>query len=136
MLLGGSAARSGERAEVTVYKSPTCSCCDKWISHLERNGFSVVAHEMKDVAPVKQKNGLPAPLASCHTALVDGYVVEGHVPASDIARLLESRPPVAGLAVPGMPIGSPGMEGPNPVTYRVYSFDAQGRIETFATHAP
>jgi hypothetical protein len=129
-------ARSGERERVTVYKSPTCGCCDKWIDHLKANGFPVVAHEVKDVRPVKRENGLPPQLSSCHTALVGGYVVEGHVPASDITRLLESRPPVSGLAVPRMPIGSPGMEGPNPVPYRVFSFDAKGQIETFSTHTP
>ena len=134
ILLAVGPAGSGERERVTVYKSPTCGCCDKWIDHLKANGFAVVAHEVKDVRPVKHKNGLPPQLSSCHTALVGGYVVEGHVPASDIAHLLESRPPVSGIAVPGMPIGSPGMEGPNPQPYRVYSFDARGRIETFSTH--
>ena len=123
-------------AEVTVYKTPTCGCCVKWIDHLEANGFEVVSHDLPDLRDTKRANDVPAPLAACHTALVDGYVIEGHVPAADVARLLRERPPVRGLAVPGMPIGSPGMEGPNPEPYAVVSFDASGRTETFSTHAP
>ena len=132
----GSPAVADEPTQVTVYKSPKCGCCDDWVRHLEENGFSVVAHDVDDMAPVKVENGVPPHLSSCHTARVEGYVVEGHVPASDIARLLEQRPRIVGLSVPGMPIGSPGMEGPNPVPYRVLSFDAQGRVEVFSSHSP
>lgn len=132
--LAGAAA--AERAVVQVYKSPTCGCCDKWIEHLERNGFDVKATEVRDVTPIKQSNGLPPQLASCHTAFVGGYLIEGHVPAADVRRLLETKPPVAGLAVPKMPIGSPGMEGPNPEPYEVLSFDSTGKTEVFSTHRP
>ncbi len=134
--LPGSAAFAGEPVQVQVYKSPTCGCCGKWIDHLESHGFAVEAHDVKHVTPIKRSHGVPAKLVSCHTALVEGYVIEGHVPAEDVARLLEERPPVAGLAVPDMPIGSPGMEGPNPEPYRVYSFDGQGRTEVFSSHGP
>ena len=125
-----------EPVSVQVFKSPTCGCCSKWIDHLERNGFEVEARDVRHVAPVKRAHGVPVKLASCHTALVEGYVIEGHVPAEDVTRLLKERPPVAGLAVPDMPIGSPGMEGPNPEPYQVYSFDRQGRTEVFSRHAP
>ena len=124
------------RARVQVYKTPTCGCCKKWIRHLEQAGFEVTATDVPDTAPIKRQNGLLAQLASCHTAIVGGYLVEGHVPAEDVVRLLETRPAVAGLAVPRMPIGSPGMEGPNPVPYDVYSFDAEGQVEVFSSHAP
>ncbi len=85
---------------------------------------------------MKLEHGIVAGLGSCHTALIEGYVIEGHVPAEDIKRLLEERPDIAGLSVPGMPIGSPGMEGPNPVRYDVLAFDSQGNVEVFASHAP
>lgn len=128
---GGQAAPT-----VTVYKSPTCGCCNAWIDHLRENGFQVEAVDQQDVRPVKAEMGVTPELSSCHTAIVDGYVVEGHVPADVIARLLEERPEVTGIAVPGMPIGSPGMEGPNPERYRVLSFDTSGRIEVFSSHGP
>ena len=96
--------------EIEVYKSATCGCCKEWVKHLQANGFSVKAHDVADITAQKTANGVPAKLASCHTAKVDGYVIEGHVPASDIKRLLKERPAVSGLAVPGMPVGSPGME--------------------------
>lgn len=134
-LLGG-VALAEQPGTVTVYKSPTCGCCSKWVEHLEDHGFSVETHELRDVTPIKIANGVPRELSSCHTALVGGYVVEGHVPAADVIRLLDQRPPVVGLSVPGMPIGSPGMEGPNPEPYRVLSFDALGRVEVFAAHGP
>ncbi|MCA9509563.1 MAG: DUF411 domain-containing protein [Myxococcales bacterium] len=136
-LLSPLAAAGGDDAtSVRVYKSPTCGCCTKWIEHLEANGFAVTATDVPDVDPVKQMNGVPAHLASCHTALVDGYVIEGHVPAADIRRLLATKPKVAGLAVPGMPMGSPGMEGPRSDRYDVVAFGAEGGTETFATHGP
>jgi hypothetical protein len=99
-----------EAADVTVYRSPTCGCCEDWAEHLRANGFTVVVKDVEDMGEVKRRFSVPAPLQSCHTAMVDGYAVEGHVPASDIRRLLAERPKATGLAVPGMPIGSPGME--------------------------
>ncbi|MDH5306080.1 MAG: DUF411 domain-containing protein [Myxococcales bacterium] len=131
-----AAAVADEPTRVTVYKSATCGCCKAWVRHLEASGFDVEMHDVDDLKPLKAEHGVPSQLASCHTALVDGYVIEGHVPASDIARLLAQRPKVVGLSVPGMPIGSPGMEGPNPEPYRVLAFDAEGRTEVFASHEP
>ena len=95
---------------LTVFKSPTCGCCAMWVEHMEAAGFTVVTKDRDDMAAVKDSLGLPSDLASCHTGVVDGYVVEGHVPAEQVARLLEETPEALGLAVPGMPIGSPGME--------------------------
>jgi len=121
--------------EVTVYKSPTCGCCKQWVKHLQTNGFSVIAHDVADIMPYKAANGVPAALGSCHTAKVDGYVIEGHVPASDIKRLLKERPAVRGLAVPGMPAGSPGMEqGAHKDRYDVLTFDAQGKTAVYSRH--
>lgn len=105
------------------------------MGHLRASGFPVETRDTRDLGPIKRAHGVPADLASCHTALVDGYVVEGHVPADLIERLLRERPPVAGLAVPGMPIGSPGMEttGELPERYRVFAFDRRGQTRVFAT---
>jgi hypothetical protein len=121
---------------VQVFKTPTCGCCGKWVEHLRAGGFSVETTDLPSLAAVKRENAVPAELASCHTALVEGYVVEGHVPAEDVVRLLKERPAIAGIAVPKMPIGSPGMEGPNPEAYDVISFDAGGRVGVYATHSP
>ena len=121
--------------EVHVYKSPTCGCCEKWVEHLRAEGFAVRTTDVPDVTPIKLENGIAAELSSCHTAFVGGYVVEGHVPASDVRRLLAEKPDVAGLAVPGMPIGSPGMEGPGAKGYEVLSFGAQG-VRVFSKHNP
>jgi hypothetical protein len=131
---GGGRAKQDARAEVTVYKSATCGCCNAWIQHLERNGFTVKAHNVTQLDAYKQRHGVTPPLAACHTAVVDGYVVEGHVPAADIKRLLKERPPVKGIAVPGMPMGSPGMEGPTREPYSTLSFDDGGRIKVYARH--
>ena len=122
-------------SEVTVYKSPTCGCCTKWVDHMQANGFRVKAIDTEDVVKHKLANGVPYELGSCHTAMVGGYVIEGHVPASDIKRLLKERPPVRGLAVPGMPIGSPGMEqGAHKQRYDVLTFDKQGKTAVYARH--
>jgi len=123
------------KPEVQVYKSPTCGCCETWVEHLRAEGFTVRTNDVADVTPIKLENGVAPELSACHTAFVGGYVVEGHVPASDIRRLLAERPAVAGLAVPGMPVGSPGMEGPRPVPYEVLSFGARG-VRVFSKHAP
>ncbi|MEK6770723.1 MAG: DUF411 domain-containing protein [Pseudomonadota bacterium] len=121
-------------AEITVYKSPTCGCCKLWIDHLKSNGFTVKAHDTENVAAHKQRLGVLPELASCHTAVVNGYVIEGHVPAADIKRLLKEKPKILGLAVPGMPMGSPGMEGPVKEAYEVKTFDKKGRVTTYARH--
>ncbi|MCG7886690.1 MAG: DUF411 domain-containing protein [Candidatus Thiodiazotropha taylori] len=99
-------------ADVIVYKSPTCGCCNDWVKHLQQNGFSVQAHDRRDMQLVKCTLNVPQGLQSCHTAVVGDYVVEGHVPAKEIVRLLREKPAVEGISVPGMPMGSPGMEGP------------------------
>lgn len=119
---------------VVVYKSPTCGCCTKWIDHLKQAGFAVTARDTANVAPIKRRHGVPQALESCHTALVGGYVVEGHVPAGVIQRLLRERPAVAGIAVPGMPAGSPGMEYPDarPQPYDVMAFRAEGGWSVYA----
>ncbi len=121
---------------VQVYKSPTCGCCSKWVSHLEANGFTVEATDVNDINLIKRSYGIPQALASCHTAVVGDYLVEGHVPAEDIVQLLKQKPAIKGISVPGMPIGSPGMEGGNPQAYDVVSFDAQGETEVFTSHHP
>ena len=109
----GAGAAWGQTAvpstPVTVYKSPTCGCCGKWVEHLGENGFEVETVDVNAMTSVKESLGVPQSMYSCHTAQVGGYVIEGHVPAADITRLLQQRPPIAGLAVPGMPIGSPGL---------------------------
>lgn len=97
---------------VTVWKTPSCGCCKEWVIHLRKEGFNVVTNDVSDTAPVRQKLGLPSKFGSCHTAQVGGYVLEGHVPAREVKRLLREKPAAIGLAVPGMPVGSPGMEMP------------------------
>lgn len=118
---------------VTVYKSPLCGCCGGWVEHMRRSGFDVRVRSVPDATPYKEKLGVPTTLASCHTAEVEGYVVEGHVPAGDVRRLLRERPGAKGIAVPGMVPGSPGMDGP-PTPYASLLFDAQGRSSVFARH--
>jgi hypothetical protein len=124
------------KTPVTVYKSPTCGCCGKWVEHMEASGFAATTTNMPDVAPIKAKHGVPAQLHSCHTSLVGGYVIEGHVPAEDIRRLLREKPAIVGLAAPGMPAGSPGMDVPNSPGYDVIAFDKAGNTKVFATHKP
>jgi hypothetical protein len=120
---------------VEVWKSPTCSCCSKWVEHLKANGFRVEVHNEGQMNPLKTKLGIPQGLASCHTARVDGYLVEGHVPASDIKRLLAERPAGRGIAVPDMPIGSPGMEqGDRQDPFDVVLFGDNDQRQVFATH--
>lgn len=125
-----------ELPTVLVYKTPTCGCCNGWIDHLQAAGFTVDARDVRDIMTVKQDGGVPVSMSSCHTAIVDGYVVEGHVPAEQVKRLLAERPEVAGIAVPGMPVGSPGMEGPNAKPYQVLSFTHDGQAEVFAEVDP
>jgi len=121
--------------EVLVFKSRTCGCCNAWIDHLEAAGFSVRARNMADVTSIKTRYNVPQEMWSCHTAIVEDYVIEGHVPAQDIRRLLEQRPPVEGLAVPGMPAGSPGMEVQGyREAYNVWAF-GNDQLEAFARYS-
>lgn len=119
---------------VRVWKTPSCGCCGKWIRHMEAAGFSIEATNVENVDPIKTANGLPLQLASCHTALVGGYVVEGHVPASDVRRLLKERPDIVGLTAPGMPAGSPGMDVPGSPPFDVLSLGKDGKTTVYATH--
>ena len=107
---------------IQVFKSPTCGCCSMWIDHLTENGFKVEAKDVADLDTVKQMAGVPSHLRACHTAVIDGYTIEGHIPASAIKKLLAERPAIQGLAVPGMPAGSPGMPSPAPEPYDVIAF--------------
>ncbi len=134
----GDAANAGTAAAVKpiaikVYKTPQCGCCKAWVQHLSRNGFQVQSMDMPDLALVKQKYGVKPALEACHTAVVNGYVVEGHVPADVIKKLLKERPAIVGIAVPGMPAGSPGMEGAMKERYDVLTFDRAGRTRVYAS---
>lgn len=117
---------------ITVYKSPSCGCCKKWVEHLGAHGFAVTAKDMEDLDEVKATFGVPAELQSCHTATVGKYVIEGHVPADVIQKMLKEKPAIAGLAVPGMPMGSPGMEGGGADPYEVVAFDRKGKRSVYA----
>jgi len=121
---------------VTVHKSPSCGCCVKWVEHMRKAGFEVTVNDVDNVHPVKMRVGVPPAKGSCHTAEVAGYFLEGHVPASDVKRLLAERPAAKGLAVPGMPMGSPGMEVPSGTVapYDVLAFDKMGKTTVFASH--
>jgi len=119
---------------ITVYKDPNCGCCRNWIAHLIKNGYRVDAKDTPDMDQIKTTLGVPTALHSCHTAIVAGYLIEGHVPAADIDRLLATKPKVKGLAVPGMPMGSPGMEGGAKQHYQVMAFDRTGKASVFASH--
>lgn len=131
-----SAGAQDGPAAITVYKSPTCGCCSQWIEHMRKNGFTVKSMDVDDIDRVKSAYGVPAAGASCHTALVKGYVVEGHVPASSVTRLLREKPKIVGLAVPGMPVGSPGMEMPGgqKEPFDVVSFDKAGKLALYEKH--
>lgn len=123
-----------KRPVITVYRDPNCGCCTKWIEHLIKHGFRVKDNKSGGMSEVKRGLGVPESMESCHTGVVNGYVIEGHVPAADIQRLLKEKPKVAGLAVPGMPMGSPGMEGPRTDRYDVLSFDKSGKTAVYAKH--
>lgn len=121
--------------EIQVYKSATCGCCGKWVEHLRANGFKVTVTEVSSVAEYRAKLGVPNNLASCHTGVVNGYAVEGHVPAREIKKMLEEKPKAVGLAVPGMPIGSPGMEmGYRVDPYEVLLFDKDGSSTVYGKY--
>ncbi len=130
--LGQARAQSAGGAAVKVYKEATCGCCGIWARHMTAAGFSVETVDVPDVDRIKTQLGVPPRLATCHTAEVAGYLVEGHVPAAVVKRLLAEKPAGRGVAVPGMPVGSPGMEGGTPETYAVFLFGTPGGISVFA----
>ena len=135
-LIAGGAAEAATRS-ITVYKTPWCGCCKGWITHMTRAGFKPTVHEVEDLTPIREKHGVPFNLSSCHTGLIGGYAVEGHVPPADVLRLLKERPKAIGLTVPGMPIGSPGMESPNGATEAYATLlllDRSGKTRVFARH--
>lgn len=129
-------AGGSQGVEMVVYKTPTCGCCGLWTAHVEEHGFSLTVHELADLNAVKERHSVPAELVSCHTAIVDGYVIEGHVPAPEILRLLQERPDIIGIATPGMPVGSPGMGGSSGAgdEYSVVTFDSEGRTTVYAVY--
>lgn len=139
LALASSSATGGPSTElrapsVTTYKTPTCGCCAKWVDHLQAHGFDVTTIDLApgQLGQLKVKHRIPPALRTCHTALVGNYVIEGHVPADVVKRLLAERPAVAGIGVAGMPIGSPGMEGSHREAYDVLAFKADGSTMVFA----
>ncbi|WP_291869427.1 DUF411 domain-containing protein [Bradyrhizobium sp.] len=126
-LVVSASSAVGQSASILVHKDPNCGCCAGWVRHLEAAGFAVRVEEVADLEVIRKRLGVPQDLAACHTAEVGGYVIEGHVPAPALRKLLEERPRAAGLAVPGMPVGSPGMEGGVPQKYEVILFGVAGR---------
>jgi hypothetical protein len=121
---------------IDVYKTPTCGCCSKWVDHLKAAGFTVKTTDLDNLDDIKAKYGVPTDLGSCHTAVADGYVIEGHVPAADVSRMLKERPQIAGIAVPAMPAGSPGMEVPSGRVqpYRVIAFEKNGKTSVYNSY--
>ena len=127
------AAQEVGSREILVYKTAACGCCSNWVEYVKRHGFTVKTEDVTDLTAIKVEHGVPPGMQSCHTALVDGYVIEGHVPVESIERMLEERPDIAGLAVPGMPAGSPGMEVPGRAadSYDVIAFDRAGNTSVY-----
>lgn len=138
LAVAGIAGRAGATVlpEMLVHKSPTCGCCTDWVKHLRASGFTVNTVEASDLEAIRKRFGVPDRLAACHTAVIGGYVVEGHVPASAVKRLLAEKPGVIGISVPGMPNGSPGMEGPKSEPFSVLAFDERGRANVFESYRP
>lgn len=134
VLLTPAAWAAGALPAVKVYKSPTCGCCGKWVEHMKANGFKVVTHEMNDVTPHKQRLGVPVGMGSCHTAEFGGYLIEGHVPAADVKRLLAEKPKAKGLVSPGMPQSAPGMDMPGKQPYEIFLVRQDGSTSSFARH--
>lgn len=135
--LAAGCARAAAATEMVIYKTPWCGCCKGWVTHMTNAGFKPTVIEIEDLGPIRQKHGVPFPLSSCHTGLVGGYVIEGHVPAADVRRLLQERPKAIGLTVPGMPLGSPGMESPagDVEAYdTLLLLDSNGGTRIFARH--
>lgn len=128
-------AAQASKNQVVMYKNPSCQCCTKWAQHMEEAGFTVSEQPTQQMGAIKANYDVSYNMGSCHTAVVDGYVVEGHVPAKDVKRLLEERPDAIGLAVPGMPVGSPGMEQGGQVDpYEVLLFDEEGKKSTYSSY--
>ena len=127
--------RETEGGEIVVYKSPSCGCCQAWVDYLEDHDFDVIVHNRRSMDEVKAMLGLTDPrLHSCHTAVIDGYIVEGHVPVADIRRMIREKPSILGITAPGMPQMSPGMGSIEPSGYDVYSFDGAGDIRLFSRY--
>jgi hypothetical protein len=120
--------------DIMVYKSPSCGCCKKWVKHLESEGFNVTTKDMHDVKPIKYEYGVQEKFQSCHTAKIGKYFIEGHVPAKDIKKLLKEKPDLKGLTVPGMVMGSPGMEGPRKDHYNVYAIDKSNNATVYSSY--
>jgi hypothetical protein len=118
---------------INVWKDANCGCCKSWIEHMRKHGFTVIAHDTPDLTPVKQQHGVGADLVSCHTGVIAGYTIEGHVPADLVRKMLTEKPKIAGLAVPGMPMGSPGMEGGMAEKYDVIAFTTDGGRTVYAS---
>lgn len=134
-LSASAMAEAEELLEIEVYRSPSCACCSKWIAHLEQNNFKVKDFVTNNVQAKKDEMAVPKNMASCHTAIVNGYVVEGHVPAVDIKKILQLKPKVIGISVPGMPSGTPGMEmGGRKDPYKVMSFDKENKQQVFTNY--
>ena len=126
------AAKPAATPEVKVYLRPTCGCCGIWVEHMQKAGFKVTREPRQDLESVPERQRVPAQLRTCHTAVIGNYLVEGHVPVDLVQKMLKERPKIAGIAVPGMPIGSPGMEGPNPRPYSIVAFTADGTTTEYA----
>lgn len=121
--------------DIVVYRSPTCGCCSKWLAHLETHGFNVQDNVIEDIQKIKDQYGVKRTLASCHTAIINGYIVEGHVPANDIKTMLRDKPDIKGLTVPGMVVGTPGMEmGNKKVPFKVFAFDKDGQATLYKAY--
>lgn len=130
----GMTNNSVRAEEIIVYKSPTCGCCNKWVKHLEKEGFNVTTKDYSDMKPIKQTFDVKRQFQSCHTAKVGKYFVEGHVPAKDIKKLLKDKPDIKGLSVPGMPMGSPGMEGHRKDKYNVIAIDKDNNATVYSEY--
>lgn len=133
-LLGSVPAWAQAATKLDIYKSPTCECCGKWIAHMQKAGFQVETHVVDNIPASRKKLGMPDRLGSCHTSKVGNYVVEGHVPAQDIQRLLKEKPKALGLAIPSMPPGVPGMDIPDSPPYETLLVQADGSTSVFAKH--
>jgi len=131
-LIASSGANAGEKPEATLYKRPFCGCCDGHAEHLRANGYKVTIVQTKNLSLIKKKHGVPQEFEGCHTIEIGGYVVEGHVPASIIGKLLKERPAIRGISLPGMPQGSPGMSGVKSGPFEVHQFTADGRSKIYA----